>query len=136
MSTAIHFTSNVVSKLLSQAVALKGKDYKDGVCLNVDGTGDDLAPGCIVGTALNFGGIDLPTLARYDGSILGSTARALKREGLATFTPRALVMLDKAQGEQDTGSTWGEAAKQARAAKVSQAPTWTQDAVKEIAKRK
>lgn len=88
----------------------------DGKCAYFNGDG---SPSCVVGHVLAKVGLSINPMNS------GNTARFhLLNLAKENFTPKAIRLLRIAQKNQDTGSTWGQAAELAMEGVDSDAPVW------------
>lgn len=112
-------------KFLQDAIEERGEDFvylpEGDACLyvhdNRDGTGS--IPGCIVGLALNKAGIDLELLRRFDidgGTTANQVLSNLETsEELTVLDASTYTLYNIVQRRQDSGHTWGESLKYAKA---------------------
>lgn len=113
----IEFTKESVQELARKAVESKPEGYiytrLDGTqadrykgCFNWEHNSEgEIVPGCIVGTILHLGGINLETITNDGG--WEDSIREL--EGVATFDRWAERFFERAQGLQDIGTPWSKA---------------------------
>lgn len=127
---ARHVTFEEVTKLLEQAVAEKGADYRyqktstddsDGVALCFNFDPKTKQPSCIVGHVYSYIGITAQDLDLRDADGNGvdfmtanhQEVREFLELSHVTFDQKADNLLYEVQVWQDSGLTWGEAYVQA-----------------------
>lgn len=98
--------------LLEKAVEVGGLNHVVDECTYFNSaTG---APNCVVGTALDIAGIDVPQVfAGINSDKIDKILYELKQKGVE-FSTRALRIFKKAQEEQDLQVSWGDAVEAAR----------------------
>lgn len=113
----INLTYERTKELLKEAVAERGADYVDPdasrptLCRNVHTAedGKTLVPGCIVGWVLHKAGVSLELLEENNMAAASSVLCELKEAGVLGYEVTALHLLNRIQGLQDGGVSWGEA---------------------------
>lgn len=108
-------TREYVTRLMEEAVALKGEDYvyeqlptcdPDAITPTTCYYVWDDQPSCIVGHVLHAAGVPLDRLRVREGIAAHMVVRAEAPDDWDTSLEDAL---DAAQGLQDSGGTWGQA---------------------------
>lgn len=111
-------TAFEAARLVTQAMDQRGADYRDPFStegaigcqyVRLNESGEPETPGCIVGAALFIHGLSLETL--WGGSTQQNGEVIENRRDLTEYmTPEAVQVFSAAQGIQDAGETWGDAA--------------------------
>lgn len=126
----LHLDMEKAKSLVDQAIAEQGEDHvyekADAMtCLYVHGDEEvwddesetytshpeNLRPGCLVGYALNKGGIPLDVMYHSGANDEGSASilHSLYETGFLSHTEEASRYLANLQTAQDAGATWGAA---------------------------
>ena len=119
MTTHITFEQALAG--LEKAVRLKGRSYKyeppvvddaDGLTMCMYFETDSGQPSCIVGHVLADHGVTLESLGPANAD---ETVGSLVASDVLALDARTEALLVRAQQEQDNGTSWGEALRQAKA---------------------
>lgn len=90
-------------ELLERAVAEKGGDYKNPVCVLFE---DDGPPCCLIGHALAYLGVGFEHhVSTFAGHYQSYDVR---KAGIADLNDEATRVFEIAQGSADSDKTWGE----------------------------